>query len=167
MKRIALLISACALGVSACGGEDDEPVQGSTVPPPVTTQPAPTDVAKQITELKRCLGDKETTRVDVFEPTYAYAKSVGGGGFAVTLRKQQVEFLVLPDAGTAQTASKDASNQLIALQQTKPEAYQAIAATATQVIDNVVEIVPTGPTPPKVNTKIIGCVQASRAASKQ
>jgi hypothetical protein len=165
MKRIIVCISACALALSACGGGDD-PVEGTTVPPAVTTQQGPTDVAQQITKLKECLGGKETTRVDVFEPTYEYAKSVGGGGFAKTIRKQQIEFLVFPDVGTAQTGFKDASNQLIALQQTKPDQYQAIASTATQVLGNVVEIVPTGATPPKVNNKVVGCVQRSTAAGK-
>jgi hypothetical protein len=168
MKRLFLSTGACAaLALAGCGGSDNAPVEGTTVPQAVTTQQqGGLDFAKQTAKLKECLGGKETTRVDVFEPTYEYAKSNGGGGFAVMLGKKQVEFLVFPDAATAQTGFKDASNQLIALQQTKPDVYQQIAATQSQVLGNVLEIIPTGNTSAKVGEKILGCIQQSAAAAK-
>jgi hypothetical protein len=168
MKRTILCIGACAaLALAGCGGSGKAPVEGTTVPQAVTTQQQGTlNLATQTAKLKSCLGGKETTRVDVFEPTYQYAKANGGGGFAVMLGKKQVELLIFPDAAAAQTGFKDASNQLIALQQTKPDVYQQIAATQSQVLGNVLEIVPTGALKPKTGDKIVGCIQQSAAAAK-
>jgi hypothetical protein len=166
MRRTTILLSAGALalglGVGACGDDDGGGSStGDGVPTQTTTTANP--VTEQIAKLRECLGGKPVTRVDVFEPTYDFAKANGGGGFAVKLDKQQIELLVLPDAAAATTASEDASNQLIALQQTNPEGYAAVAATAMQTFGNVVEIVPTGATSPEVNTKIATCATDSAA----
>ncbi len=167
-QTLSLLV-ACALGLGACGG-DDEPVPGTTVPTAATqpdgAAPGPSDQANR---MKSCLGGEQVTRVDVFEPTYELARSQGGAGFALMLGPEkapkQVEFIVFPDAATAQVGFEDAQNRLIELQQQKPEQYAQIAATAMQVVENVLEIVPTGAPSPKVNGEIVGCVQQSRAAT--
>lgn len=165
MQRLTILLSAgaLALGLAACGGDDSG--DGTTTPERIattTTQVNP--VTEQIAALRECLGGRPVTRVDVFEPTYDFAKANGGGGFAIKLDRQQIEFLVLPTEEAATTATEDASNQLIGLQQGDPEAYAAVAATATQTFGNVVEIVPTGPTSPEVNTKVAACATESRNA---
>lgn len=169
MKRILVPIGAAlALALGACGGSK-QPVEGSTVPTAVPTQtqtqPAQSPVATEIAKLDACLGGKQTTRVDVFEPTYQLARSKGGAGYATRLKGQQVELLVFPDAPTAQLGLRDAQDRLISTQQQDPATYQKIAATAMQVVQNVLEIVPTGAPPPDVNNKIVSCVTAAAAAS--
>lgn len=164
MRRTTTLLACAglALGAAACG--DDGGTDGET-PPPTSTTPTATvasPVTEQITALQDCLDGKPVTRVDVFEPTYQFVRANGGGGFAVKLDKQQIEFLVLPTDEAATTASEDAANQLIGLQQTDPEAYAAVAATAMQTFGNVVQIVPTGATSPEVNNKVAACVTVSR-----
>ncbi|HEY8584405.1 MAG TPA: hypothetical protein VIL49_15715 [Capillimicrobium sp.] len=165
MRRTPLLLAAAALAlpVAACGDDGDGSIGATLTAPPGSTQTvtAPSPVTEQIAALRACVGGKPVTRVDVFEPTYQFVRANGGGGFAVKLKGQQVEFLVTPTEEAATTASEDVSNQLIALQQTNPEGYAAVAATATQTFGNVIQIVPTGATPPDVNTKIATCASQS------
>lgn len=169
MRRTTVLLAcaALALGVAACGDDGGDPVDGSTTPDTVatTTRTVPNPVTVQIEALRDCLGGKPVTRVDVFEPTYEFAKANGGGGFAVKLDKVQVEFLVLPTTAAAETTAGDVNSQLTQLQANDPEGYAAVAATATQTFGNIVQIVPTGTTSPEVNTKIAGCATEAQAAT--
>jgi hypothetical protein len=168
MRRTTTLLAcgALALGAAACGDDGDEPVEGTTTPATVatTTRTIPNPITLQIEALRECLGGTPVTRVDVFEPTYEYARANGGGGFAVKVGKVQMEFLVLPTTEAAETTAADVTSQLTQLQAGDPEAYAAVAATATQTFGSIVQIVPTGTTSPKLNTKVATCANEAQAA---
>lgn len=168
MTRIATAILAVAtLLVAGCGG-GDQPVEGSTTPATATTtattqtQPAKrVDGAQQVVALKPCVGGERTRTYKWFVPTVEYARSLGGDGFTVNVEDKPITLIAFPNAEAAQLGFKDISDRLIALQQKRPTDFAAVAATASQVIGNVLEVSTTGATTPELNALLVECVTKS------
>lgn len=167
MTRLATAaLAVAALLVAGCGGSN-QPVEGTTTPTgttattPAQTQAAKADVPAQMAKLQPCVGGKPATAYKWFQPTVDYAKSLGGDGFTVTLAGKPVTLIAFPSPAAAQMGFKDISDRLIALQQKRPDDYATVAATASQVIGNVLEVATAGATTPEIGTKIAGCVTQS------
>jgi hypothetical protein len=175
MTRFATAaLAVAALLIAGCGGGSDQPVEGSTTPATVGTETATTpttsttattaakvDVAAQMAKLTPCVGGKPAEAYKWFAPTIDYAKSMGGAGLTVTLRKQPIMLIAFPTPAAAQVGYQDIKNRLIKLQQVRPDDYAQVAATAAQAIGNVVEVSWTGPINPKSATKLTTCISSS------
>jgi hypothetical protein len=177
VRPVAALLAAAvtALAVSACGG-GDAPVEGPTatapaatapaatttpVTTPTQTQPAGVDGKAQVARLATCLRGKAGRDLAVFAPTVALAAGQGGAALTRTVDGATIELIAFPTPAAAQQGFQDASTRLIALQQQHPNRYKAIAATATQVVGNVLFIAPNGAPPAAANARVVTCIGSS------
>jgi len=161
MKRLAPLILVAAL-LAGCGGGGSKTVEGTTVPPQVSTTDA-TPAVSQAERLRACLKGRPATPIGAFAGTAELAKSQGGAQFAARVDGGLVQLVVFPTADAAQTGFKDASDRLISLQQTQPAIYNQVSAMQSQVLGNVLQLTPYGPIPATAAQTVTGCIQRTAA----
>ena len=164
MKRLLSISTAvaCAAGLTACGGGDSTPVEGTdTSGTPATTAAAVVDVKKQEPKLATCLKGPVKGKLAVFAPTAKLATDEGGQSFSTAVAGSGVELILFPNAAAAQQGYKDAQNRLILLQQTQPAQYKKLAATAMEVQLNVLVIAPKGLAPAAAQP-LASCVAQSQ-----
>jgi hypothetical protein len=153
----ALAAAALVFAFVTLAGNDDA-VRAATK---TASTPAGPNLTGQLASLQRCMGGTATQPIPTFDPTVDVARAQGGGGFATTVDGVSVELIVFPTADAAQVGFRNAADHLISLQQTQPQVYASLAATATQVLGNVLEIAPAGAPPPTLTNLVTGCVAKS------
>jgi hypothetical protein len=151
---VALVCAAAIVAFVTQAGNDDA-VRAATK---ARQKPAGPDLKGQLAALQTCMGGTPTQPIPTFDPTVDVARSQGGGGFATTIDGVSLELIVFPTAAAAQVGFQNATDHLISLQQTQPTVYATLAATATQVVGNVLEIAPAGAPPAALNAKVTSCV---------